>query len=103
MQESRADISGETLFVLDFTFWVVWFDSINFPLLDSRCNELMVLGKYLEVLEEYLNVLAKVLACTCKVHGSRYGRIGRRIKPCVQITGTWTVEMSAMSVHGPSM
>jgi len=36
----------------------------------------MVLGKYLEVLEEYLNVLAKVLAGTCKVHGSKYGRIG---------------------------
>ena len=54
----------------------------------TRCNELMVLGKYLEVLEEYWNVLAKVLAGTCKVHGSRYGRIGRRIKLCVQITGT---------------
>ena len=69
----------------------------------TRCNELMVLGKYLEVLEEHSNVLAKVLACTCKVHGSRYGRIGRRIKPCVQITGTWTVDVPAVSVHGPSM
>ena len=76
----------------------------------SRCNELMVLGKYLKVLEKYLkvlekylNVLAKVLACTFKVHGSKYGRIGRRIKPYVQTTGTWTVEMPAMSVHGPSM
>ena len=54
----------------------------------TRCNELMVLGRYLEVLEEYLNVLAKVLACICKVHGSGCGRVGRRIKPCVQITGT---------------
>ena len=62
-----------------------------------------MLGKYLEVLEEYSNVLAKYLHVLAKCVESRYGRIGRRIKPCVQITGTWTVEVPEMSVHGPSM
>ena len=29
-------------------------------------------------------------------------KCGRQIKPCVQAGGVWTVEVAAMSVHGPA-
>ena len=64
----------------------------------TRCNELMVLAKYLKYLQKYLQ------ECLLRSGRSKYGcaAMGRRIKPYVQGTGTWTVEVSAMSVHGPA-